>query len=228
DGPVASGPAAIDDGRPTLEGASQVQTYKYETTWNTALAVPPSGGVLINDFGIQFESRDLHGLEAFLSQRHVDGTVTLETGTMTTHYGTVTLKETRAFTYVPRVTVSPPPPEGGLVDSFQYVAYQTVNGLCSPSPAQVFIHVDGFEETLDFAPKANEDRYPQDVATISADDVLTIPAPGVLANDYNGVTHFPNDNLQAVLMSPPVWHGTNLSAGTITNWGVETLQGVPV
>ena len=139
-------------------------------------------------------------------------------------YGTLTLYPNGHFSYVPNLTITP----ADVVDTFEYIGHNTLSDFCSPSFATVSISIAGFTETVDQAPNGNPDTFPADGTSVLRTDVLTIPAPGVLANDYNGVSHVANDNLEAHLLSQPVWDGFGGSAGTITDWGVTSSEGVTV
>ena len=118
------------------------------------------------------------------------GTLTATLGQSTSH-GTLTFNSNGGFTYVPLSTYT-----GS--DTF---TYQATDGVSTSSPATVTIMI-----TPNHAPTAANDSYSATMNT-----TLTVPAPGILAND----TDPDGDTLQAVLASGPS-HG---SLGLSTNGG---------
>lgn len=200
---------AHDDGGTTIDGTMIL--WKHSTTWNVPLAVDDPS-VLDNDGYAGAPDIPLAGrLRAILWSQ-------------TTH-GTVQLHDDGTWVYTPGAEH---PPEA-VVESFQYVAFDTANGMCS-DPATVTFEVDGYTEVLGRAPTAFADRFPADGSALAANDVLQVPAPGVLVNDFNN-DEFPyeaNRNLVAGLVSQPVWEGTLEPAGTVTDWGKRIDQGVTV
>ena len=99
-------------------------------------------------------------------------------------HGTLTLSTNGSFVYRPNTNFNGP-------DSFTYKAN---DGRTNSVPAAVTITVNAVND----APVANPDAY-----TISEDSVLTVAAPGVLANDSDA----DGDALTAVLVTGPA-HGT--------------------
>lgn len=200
---------AHDDGGQTTVGTMLV--WKHSTTWNEPLFVD-SPSVLDNDTYLGAPDIPLAGrLRAILWDQ--------------TTYGTVQLHDDGTWAYTPGVEH----PLEAVVESFRYVAFDTVNGMCS-DPATVTFQVDGYTEVVGRAPTAFADRFPADGSALSANEVLQVPAPGVLVNDFNN-DEFPyeaNRNLVAGLVSQPVWEGTLDPAGTVTAWGRRTDQGVTV
>ncbi len=183
----------------------------YSTTWNVPLIVD-TPSVLANDtYGTVWEL-PADRLRAILWSQ--------------TTYGTVQLHSDGTWVYTPAVEH----PQEHVIETFQYVAYDPTNGICSVAPATVTFSVGGYTEVLGRAPTAFTDRFPTDGSALAANEVLEIPAPGVLANDFNN-DEFPyqaNSNLVAGLVSQPVWEGTTDPAGVVTEWGKRTDQGVTV
>ena len=201
---------SYDDGGTYVEGITE--RWKHSTTWNVPLSVEHS--VLDNDryvpdsFGVVLKER----VRAILWSQ--------------TSHGTVQLHRDGTWVYTPGVEH----PLEGVVESFQYVAYDSAIGVCSSAPATVTFYVDGYTEVVGRAPTAFADRFPSDGSAVAANESLTVPAPGVLANDFNNDV-FPyeaNSNLVAGVVSQPVWEGTSEPAGTVTEWGVRDLNGVTV
>jgi hypothetical protein len=102
--------------------------------------------------------------------------------------GTLSFSSNGGFTYIPDLYYSGD-------DTFTYQAY---DGATLSSPAKVTITVSGGGNT---EPVANADSYETDIGV-----ALTVPAPGVLAND----TDVDGDPLTAEVWVPPVNGSLNL------------------
>lgn len=207
--PTLSIPESHNDGGPNDSGPDFV------TTWNKPLDIT-GDGVLANDGytysytnGTRFEPKP-ERLRSIMWAAPTAGSVTLDTD------GT--------FVYTPKFRYGEYPLDKTLVVTFQYLAFDTASQLCS-DPTTVTVTISGFSDVAGEPPTASPDAFPNADTTPNSsarlfnNGVLTVPAPGVLANDFNNFSYALNDGIDATLVSPPVWKGTTTSAGTITNWG---------
>ena len=208
EGPLDLRPEVRDDGGSFLDGT--VITWRINTSWNTPLSVD-APGVLAND-SMPGVTNPQARLKAVMWRQ-------------TTH-GTVTLHGDGSWIYTPSIEH----PLEGVTETFEYIAFDPISTFCSPTPAKVTFRVEGYKESVDRAPTAYDDELPADGATVAANEVLQVPAPGVLANDYNNASYpyTAAHNLVAGILTQPVWEGTNTPAGTVTDWGKQVLNGTTV
>ena len=174
----------------TVPGLEQTGSFDYERWYALALQPDLQFWVFLAfflGFAIKVPMFPVH---TWLPDAHVEAPTA----------GSVTLDTDGTFVYTPKFRYGEYPLDKTLVVTFQYLAFDAASQLCS-DPTTVTVTISGFSDVAGEPPTASPDAFPNADTTPNSsarlfnNGVLTVPAPGVLANDFNNFSSKKTTNI---------------------------------